>query len=174
MLACILQETDVNLERCKEIIVVYEPQPDLKKAERMSLIGMYIHRSMVCELYVRLIVFVKLSVQTCRQQESGINQCWRLLERKERVWNSRQYVYHYSRQTTRQCTILCAHYSHLTCKSKLIYHCLLLQVCVLLFAGFRSFLVSQQQHLFNKRHRRVYQDMTQPITNYFINSSHNT
>ncbi|XP_052232765.1 1-phosphatidylinositol 4,5-bisphosphate phosphodiesterase delta-1-like isoform X2 [Dreissena polymorpha] len=40
--------------------------------------------------------------------------------------------------------------------------------------GFRSFLVSQQQHLFNRLHRRVYQDMTQPMTNYFINSSHNT
>lgn len=40
--------------------------------------------------------------------------------------------------------------------------------------GFRSFLRSQPQHLFNRAHRRVYQDMTQPMTNYFINSSHNT
>lgn len=40
--------------------------------------------------------------------------------------------------------------------------------------GFRSFLCSQPQHLFNRAHRRVYQDMTQPMTNYFISSSHNT
>jgi hypothetical protein len=33
------QETDVTIERCKEIIVVYEPQPEMKKAEKMSLIG---------------------------------------------------------------------------------------------------------------------------------------
>ncbi|XP_060600026.1 1-phosphatidylinositol 4,5-bisphosphate phosphodiesterase eta-2-like isoform X4 [Ruditapes philippinarum] len=72
------KETDVTIERCKEIIVVYEPQPEMKKAEKMSLIG------------------------------------------------------------------------------------------------FRCFLVSQQQHLFNRSHRRVYQDMTQPMTNYFMNSSHNT
>ncbi|XP_053383997.1 1-phosphatidylinositol 4,5-bisphosphate phosphodiesterase eta-2-like isoform X2 [Mercenaria mercenaria] len=72
------KETGVTIERCKEIIVVYEPQPEMKKGEKMSLIG------------------------------------------------------------------------------------------------FRCFLVSQQQHLFNRSHRRVYQDMTQPMTNYFVNSSHNT
>ncbi|KAL4224544.1 phosphatidylinositol phospholipase C [Mactra antiquata] len=72
------KENGVTMERCKEIIVVYEPQPEMKRGEKMSLIG------------------------------------------------------------------------------------------------FRSFLVSQQQHLFNRSHRRVYQDMTQPMTNYFINSSHNT
>ena len=36
----LFQESDVNVERCKEIIAVYEPQPDMKKAGKMSLIGM--------------------------------------------------------------------------------------------------------------------------------------
>ncbi|KAJ8313208.1 hypothetical protein KUTeg_009241 [Tegillarca granosa] len=40
--------------------------------------------------------------------------------------------------------------------------------------GFRVLLASQDQQLFNPAHRRVYQDMTQPLTHYFINSSHNT
>ncbi|KAL3841781.1 hypothetical protein ACJMK2_019882 [Sinanodonta woodiana] len=42
------------------------------------------------------------------------------------------------------------------------------------FIGFRHLLISPTQHLFMWRHRRVYQDMTQPMTNYFISSSHNT
>ncbi|XP_055996618.1 1-phosphatidylinositol 4,5-bisphosphate phosphodiesterase eta-2-like isoform X3 [Ostrea edulis] len=40
--------------------------------------------------------------------------------------------------------------------------------------GFRSLLASQNQQLFNPVHKRVYQDMTQPIINYYISSSHNT
>ncbi|XP_078332156.1 1-phosphatidylinositol 4,5-bisphosphate phosphodiesterase delta-1-like [Crassostrea virginica] len=40
--------------------------------------------------------------------------------------------------------------------------------------GFRTLLASHDQQLFNPVHRRVYQDMTQPIINYYISSSHNT
>ncbi|GAB6028887.1 hypothetical protein CHUAL_004687 [Chamberlinius hualienensis] len=40
--------------------------------------------------------------------------------------------------------------------------------------GFRLFLLSEQQNLFNFEHLAVYQDMTQPLTHYFISSSHNT
>ncbi|XP_061182848.1 1-phosphatidylinositol 4,5-bisphosphate phosphodiesterase eta-1-like isoform X2 [Saccostrea echinata] len=40
--------------------------------------------------------------------------------------------------------------------------------------GFRTLLASHNQQLFNPVHRRVYQDMTQPIINYYISSSHNT
>lgn len=34
-----LQESGITMERCKEIIVVYEPQPEMKRGEKMSLIG---------------------------------------------------------------------------------------------------------------------------------------
>ncbi|XP_059178362.1 1-phosphatidylinositol 4,5-bisphosphate phosphodiesterase eta-1-like [Physella acuta] len=40
--------------------------------------------------------------------------------------------------------------------------------------AFRKFLTSEPQELFNPAHRVVYQDMTRPMTDYFINSSHNT
>lgn len=40
--------------------------------------------------------------------------------------------------------------------------------------GFRTLLASNEQQLFNPIHKRVYQDMTQPIINYYISSSHNT
>lgn len=33
------KEKDITLERCKEVIVVYEPQQEMKKSEKMSLIG---------------------------------------------------------------------------------------------------------------------------------------
>ncbi|XP_055899333.1 1-phosphatidylinositol 4,5-bisphosphate phosphodiesterase delta-4-like isoform X4 [Biomphalaria glabrata] len=40
--------------------------------------------------------------------------------------------------------------------------------------GFRQFLISEREQLFNPSHRVVYQDMTRPMTHYFIASSHNT
>jgi len=40
--------------------------------------------------------------------------------------------------------------------------------------GFSRFLASQDEQLFNPKNGLVYQDMTQPITNYYISSSHNT
>lgn len=45
---------------------------------------------------------------------------------------------------------------------------------IFFFAGFRTLLASNDQQLFNPIHKRVYQDMTQPIINYYISSSHNT
>lgn len=35
----VFQEESVTLEQCKEIIVVFEPQQEMKKAGKMSLIG---------------------------------------------------------------------------------------------------------------------------------------
>ncbi|GAB1601626.1 1-phosphatidylinositol 4,5-bisphosphate phosphodiesterase delta-1-like isoform X3 [Argonauta hians] len=40
--------------------------------------------------------------------------------------------------------------------------------------GFQIFLSSPEQSIFNPNCLQVYQDMKQPINNYFINSSHNT
>lgn len=40
--------------------------------------------------------------------------------------------------------------------------------------GFRLFLLSEQQNIFNFEHHTVYQDMTKPLNHYFIASSHNT
>ncbi|XP_023931951.1 1-phosphatidylinositol 4,5-bisphosphate phosphodiesterase delta-4 isoform X2 [Lingula anatina] len=40
--------------------------------------------------------------------------------------------------------------------------------------GFKKFLLSESQCLFNVAHRLIYQDMTLPLQHYFINSSHNT
>eukprot|EP01116_Phalansterium_solitarium_P014403 TRINITY_DN3204_c0_g1_i3.p1 TRINITY_DN3204_c0_g1~~TRINITY_DN3204_c0_g1_i3.p1 ORF type:complete len:792 (-),score=190.89 TRINITY_DN3204_c0_g1_i3:56-2431(-) len=40
--------------------------------------------------------------------------------------------------------------------------------------GFEAFLMSPANNVFDPRHRLVYQDMRQPLTHYFINSSHNT
>lgn len=42
-------------------------------------------------------------------------------------------------------------------------------------AGFIFYLNSLDQHIMDpKLYRNVYQDMDQPLQNYFINSSHNT
>lgn len=40
--------------------------------------------------------------------------------------------------------------------------------------GFTSYLTSAECHLFDREHDTVCQDMSQPLSHYFINSSHNT
>ncbi|KAM4612448.1 1-phosphatidylinositol 4,5-bisphosphate phosphodiesterase delta-3-like, partial [Discoglossus pictus] len=40
--------------------------------------------------------------------------------------------------------------------------------------GFMMYLLSVEGDIFNPAHRKVYQDMTQPLTHYYISSSHNT
>ncbi|XP_044026993.1 inactive phospholipase C-like protein 2 isoform X2 [Siniperca chuatsi] len=40
--------------------------------------------------------------------------------------------------------------------------------------GFTSYLTSAECHLFDREHDTVCQDMTQPLSHYYINSSHNT
>uniref|UniRef100_A0A1A8P8Z8 Phosphoinositide phospholipase C n=1 Tax=Nothobranchius rachovii TaxID=451742 RepID=A0A1A8P8Z8_9TELE len=40
--------------------------------------------------------------------------------------------------------------------------------------GFTSYLTSGECHLFDREHDRVCQDMSQPLSHYYINSSHNT
>lgn len=40
--------------------------------------------------------------------------------------------------------------------------------------GFNSYLTSADCHLFDREHDAVCQDMSQPLSHYFINSSHNT
>ncbi|XP_022251408.1 1-phosphatidylinositol 4,5-bisphosphate phosphodiesterase eta-2-like isoform X1 [Limulus polyphemus] len=41
-------------------------------------------------------------------------------------------------------------------------------------SGFRELLLSPTQDIFNYEHRTVHQDMTQPLSHYYISSSHNT
>ncbi|XP_064635912.1 1-phosphatidylinositol 4,5-bisphosphate phosphodiesterase delta-4-like isoform X2 [Lineus longissimus] len=40
--------------------------------------------------------------------------------------------------------------------------------------GFRLYLLDGAQHLMKPEHKKIFQDMTRPLTDYFINSSHNT
>ncbi|MGH0156591.1 UNVERIFIED_CONTAM: hypothetical protein FKN15_031762 [Acipenser sinensis] len=40
--------------------------------------------------------------------------------------------------------------------------------------GFTHYLLSSECHIFDPQHKRVCQDMTQPLSHYYINSSHNT
>ncbi|KAG7503309.1 hypothetical protein JOB18_035860 [Solea senegalensis] len=40
--------------------------------------------------------------------------------------------------------------------------------------GFQMYLCSQEGSIFNPEHRGLYQDMSQPLSHYFISSSHNT
>lgn len=43
------------------------------------------------------------------------------------------------------------------------------------YLGLREMLLSDENQLMNPQHRNtVYQDMTKPITDYWINTSHNT
>ena len=39
---------------------------------------------------------------------------------------------------------------------------------------FSAFLISANNSIFKKEHTALYQDMSQPLSHYFINSSHNT
>uniref|UniRef100_A0A8B9RKY6 Phosphoinositide phospholipase C n=1 Tax=Astyanax mexicanus TaxID=7994 RepID=A0A8B9RKY6_ASTMX len=39
--------------------------------------------------------------------------------------------------------------------------------------GFTHYLLSSECHIFDPQHKRVCQDMTQPLSHYYINSSHN-
>ncbi|CAG8768708.1 8548_t:CDS:2, partial [Gigaspora margarita] len=40
--------------------------------------------------------------------------------------------------------------------------------------GFSGFLMSSDNAIFSSEHAKVYQDMSQPLSHYFIDSSHNT
>ncbi|XP_043916576.1 inactive phospholipase C-like protein 1 [Protopterus annectens] len=40
--------------------------------------------------------------------------------------------------------------------------------------GFTQYLLSSECDIFDPEHKNVYQDMTQPLSHYYINSSHNT
>ncbi|XP_054846850.1 1-phosphatidylinositol 4,5-bisphosphate phosphodiesterase delta-1 isoform X2 [Eublepharis macularius] len=40
--------------------------------------------------------------------------------------------------------------------------------------GFLMYLLSDDGNVFDKAHRQVYQDMTKPLSHYFVSSSHNT
>ncbi|KAF2983629.1 hypothetical protein EK904_005557 [Melospiza melodia maxima] len=40
--------------------------------------------------------------------------------------------------------------------------------------GFLMYLLSDEGNIFNPSHRKVYQDMTQPLSHYLVSSSHNT
>ncbi|XP_055967960.1 1-phosphatidylinositol 4,5-bisphosphate phosphodiesterase delta-4 [Sorex fumeus] len=46
--------------------------------------------------------------------------------------------------------------------------------CVLSLDGFLSYLCSKDGDIFNPMYLPIYQDMTQPLSHYFISSSHNT
>ena len=40
--------------------------------------------------------------------------------------------------------------------------------------GFTQFMLGSEMDVFNQSHGSVYQDMTQPLSHYYIASSHNT
>jgi hypothetical protein len=41
-------------------------------------------------------------------------------------------------------------------------------------SGFNRMISSTFNHVMNLNHRKIYQDMTKPLTHYFVASSHNT
>ncbi|XP_032385919.1 1-phosphatidylinositol 4,5-bisphosphate phosphodiesterase delta-4 isoform X2 [Etheostoma spectabile] len=45
---------------------------------------------------------------------------------------------------------------------------------IMSFEGFQMYLCSQEGSIFNPEHQDLYQDMSQPLSHYFISSSHNT
>jgi len=44
----------------------------------------------------------------------------------------------------------------------------------MLLSGFTSFLLSPENANFSEQNKPIWQDMTQPISAYFVSSSHNT
>ena len=40
--------------------------------------------------------------------------------------------------------------------------------------GFTAFMLGKENDIFNFNHKAIYQDMTQPLSHYYIHSSHNT
>lgn len=42
------------------------------------------------------------------------------------------------------------------------------------FSGFTQYLLEEDCHIFDSEHRTVCQDMSHPLSHYFIASSHNT
>lgn len=42
------------------------------------------------------------------------------------------------------------------------------------FEGFIRYMLSEDCSLFKQEHKAIYQDMSHPMCDYFINSSHNT
>lgn len=40
--------------------------------------------------------------------------------------------------------------------------------------GFAMYMLSKENDLYNPEHGRIYQDMSRPLSHYFISSSHNT
>ena len=46
-------------------------------------------------------------------------------------------------------------------------------MCFIL-VGFTQYLMSEECDVFDPKHNKVYQDMTLPLSHYFIATSHNT
>lgn len=60
------------------------------------------------------------------------------------------------------------------CYSQISTYTLKLQYFTLSSKGFTNFMRSPACDIFNPLHHEVYQDMDQPLCNYYIASSHNT
>ncbi|XP_065898548.1 uncharacterized protein [Dysidea avara] len=81
--------------------------------------------------------------------------------------------------TDEKCVHLMSHYDYhhrafKMCQAKSKPFEFHMSLCLLSLGGFVSFLRSPENSVVNPEHEEVYQDMTQPLSHYFINSSHNT